>query len=181
VLAGCTQIEHGVFATPQVLRLMAEHGTYFDPQCGLIFRNYLSNRAKYEGVGNFNDAGFASMERAIPLAANVVRQASATPNLRMVWGTDAVAGAHGHNVDDLICRVKEGGQPAMAALRSATSGGAEALGLGDEIGSLAPGYAADIIATDGDPSRDIEALHRVIFVMRGGRQVTLLPNETSPR
>jgi imidazolonepropionase-like amidohydrolase len=177
VLAGCTEIEHGVFATPEVMRLMAEHGTTFDPQCGLIFRNYLSNRAKYEGVGNFNEAGFASMERVIPMAANVVHQASITPNLHMVWGTDAVAGAHGHNVDDLICRVREGGQPAMTALVSAMSGGAEALGLGDQIGSIAPGYAADIIATDGDPSRDVEALHRVIFVMHGGRQVSLMPSE----
>jgi imidazolonepropionase-like amidohydrolase len=170
-LAGCSQIEHGVFATPAVMQLMAAHGTYFDPQCGLIFRNYLGNRAKYEGVGNFNAAGFAAMERAIPLAANVVREASATPNLHMVWGTDAVAGAHGHNVDDLICRVKEGGQPPMAALVSAMSGGAQALGLGDQIGAIAPGYAADLIATDGDPSRDIEALHHVRFVMRNGKRM----------
>jgi imidazolonepropionase-like amidohydrolase len=170
-LAGCSEIEHGIFATPAVMRLMAEHGTYFDPQCGLIFRNYLSNRAKYEGVGNFNEAGFAAMQRAIPLAAAVVHQASLTPNLHMVWGTDAVAGAHGHNVDDLVCRVKEGGQPAMAALVSAMSGGAQALGLGDQIGSIGPGYVADIIATQGDPSMDIESLHHVRFVMRNGRRL----------
>jgi imidazolonepropionase-like amidohydrolase len=166
--AGCTQIEHGVFATPEVLKIMAERGTLYDPQCGLVFRNYLDNRAKFEGIGNFNQEGFASMQRAIPMAANVVRMASKTPGLKLVWGTDAVAGAHGHNVDDLICRVQEGGQSAAAALASATSGGAEALGMGKEIGVLAPGYRADIIAVAGNPMLDITALKRVSFVMRDG-------------
>ena len=87
-------------------------------------RNYLENRTKYEGSGNFNEEGFSSMQRAIPMASNIIRQASATPGIKLVWGTDAVAGAHGRETDDLICRVREGGQPAMAALISATSGGA---------------------------------------------------------
>jgi len=169
VLAGCSQIEHGVFVTPEVLRLMADRGTYFEPQCGLIFKNYLDNRAAYQGIGNFNDEGFASMERAMPLAANVIRQASSTPRLKLIWGTDAVAGAHGREVEDLICRVRDGGQPAMSALTSATSLAAEALGLDKEIGTIAKGYRADIIATDGDPSQRIEALRRVTFVMQNGR------------
>lgn len=169
VLAGCTQIEHGLFATPDVLKLMAERGTYFEPQCGLIFRNYLDNRAKYQGIGNYNDEGFAALERVIPLAVNVIKQAVATPGLKLIWGTDAVAGAHGREVEDLICRVRDAGQPAMAALTSATSGAARALGLDQEIGSVAPGYRADIIATAGDPSQQIEALRRVTFVMQAGR------------
>ena len=168
-LAGCTQIEHGVFATDDVLRLMAQRGTYFDPQCGLVFRNYLENRAKYEGIGNYNEAGFAAMEKAIPLAVATLKRARATPGLKIVWGTDAVAGAHGRNVEDLICRVQEGGQPALEAITSATSLGAEALGMGNKIGSIAPGFQADLIAVDGDPTRDITALRRVVFVMKGGR------------
>jgi imidazolonepropionase-like amidohydrolase len=168
VLAGCTQIEHGVFATPDVMRLMAERGTYFVPQCGLVFRNYFAHRAAYLGIGNFSEEGFAAMERALPLATNVIRQASAIPGLKLVWGTDAAAGSHGKNIDDLVCRVKEGGQPPMAALISATSRAAEALRLDKEIGTIAGGYRADIIALDGNPLEDIEALHRVIFVMRDG-------------
>jgi imidazolonepropionase-like amidohydrolase len=168
-LAGCTQIEHGVFATSEVLRLMADRGTYFDPQCGLVFRNYLDNRAKYEGIGNYNEAGFAAMEKAIPLAVAALQRARATPGLKIVWGTDAVAGAHGRNVEDLICRVEDGGQPPMEAIISATSLGAQALGLGGEIGAVAPGLQADLIAVDGDPSKDITALRRVVFVMKGGR------------
>ena len=115
------------------------------------------------------DAGFASMQRAIPLAANVNRMASTTPRLKMVWGTDAVAGAHGRDVEDLICRVREGGQSNDAAIASATSVGAEALGLGREIGTLARDYRADIIAVSGDPTQRIEALREVRFVMKDGR------------
>jgi len=169
VMAGCGQIEHGIFVTPDVLRLMADRGTYFEPQCGLIFRNYLDNRAAYQGIGNFNDEGFASMERAMPLAANVIRMASTTPRLKLIWGTDAVAGAHGREVEDLICRVRDGGQSAMSALVSATSGAADALGMGGEIGRIARGFRADIIATADDPSRTIEALRSVMFVMQDGR------------
>ncbi len=167
--AGCTQIEHGVFATDEVLREMAQRGTYFDPQCDLIFRNYLDNRAKYEGIGNYNEAGFAAMEKAIPLARAAVKRAVAIPGLKIVWGTDAVAGAHGRNVEDLICRVQHGGQSPMAAIISATSLGAEAIRMSDRIGSLSPGLQADIIAVDGDPSADITALRRVRFVMKAGK------------
>ena len=167
--AGCDQIEHGVFATPEVLARMAEKGTYFSPQCGLIFRNYLENRAKYEGIGNYNAEGFASMERALPMAIEAVRKAVATPGLKVVFGTDAVAGAHGRNVDDLICRVKEAGQKPMDAITSATSLAAQSLKLADSIGTLKPGLLADVIAVRGDPLADFTAMKRVIFVMRDGR------------
>lgn len=176
-LAGCTQIEHGVFATQDVLDLMAQNGTYFDPQCSLVFRNYLDNRAKYDGIGNYNAAGFAAMEKALPTAANVIRLAARTKGLKMVYGTDAVAGAHGHNADDLVCRMREGGQDPMSAIVSATSLNAESLGLRNDIGSLAPGYQADLIAVDGDPTRDPTALQRVVFVMKSGRVIRNMPVE----
>jgi imidazolonepropionase-like amidohydrolase len=109
------------------------------------------------------------MEKALPMAANVVRMASRTKGLKMVFGTDAVAGAHGRNAEELICRVNEGGQDPMAAIVSATSLNAESIGLGNQIGSIAVGMQADIIAVDGDPAKDITALSRVVFVMKGGK------------
>jgi len=167
--AGCDQIEHGVFATPEVLSRMAARGTYLSPQCGLVFRNYLENRAKYEGIGNYNAEGFASMERALPLAVEAIRKAVATPGLKVVLGTDAVAGAHGRNVDDLMCRVNEAGQKPMDAITSATSLAAESMKLGSSIGTLREGLLADIIAVRGDPLADFTAMRRVIFVMKEGR------------
>lgn len=166
--AGCNQIEHGVFATQAELDLMAQKHVYFDPQCSLVFHNYLDNRAKYNGLGNFNDEGFAAMEKAIPMAIEVMRKANATPGLKVLYGTDAVAGAHGRNAEDLVCRVQDAHEAPMHALISATSLNAEALRLGDKIGALAEGMDADIIALDGDPLTDITAVRRVNFVMRAG-------------
>jgi imidazolonepropionase-like amidohydrolase len=171
VRAGCTQVEHGVFMDQEALDLMAARGVYFDPQCSLIFTNYLDNRARYEGIGNYNEAGFSAMERAIPLAAEGIRKALATPGLEIVYGTDAVAGAHGRNAEDLVCRVQSAGETPTHALLAATSVNAEAMGMEDHIGAIAPGLAADLIATDGDPSADITAVRRVTFVMVGGRIV----------
>jgi imidazolonepropionase-like amidohydrolase len=167
-LAGCTQIEHGVFASPEVLTLMAQRHVYFSPQMCLVFRNYLDNRARYQGIGNYNDSGFASMERALPLARAAFQRAIATPGLDVVFGTDAVAGAHGRNVEELVCRVREGGQSPMDAIVSATGLNARAMGVADSLGTLVTGKLADLIAVDGDPTRDIDALRRVRFVMKDG-------------
>ena len=84
-------------------------------------------------------------------------------------GTDAVAGAHGKNAEDLVCRVREAGQPAMDAIVTATSRNAAAIGLGRSIGSIVPGFEADLIALDGNPLQEIEAVRRVVFVMKGGK------------
>ncbi|HEU4988145.1 MAG TPA: amidohydrolase family protein [Gemmatimonadaceae bacterium] len=178
--AGCTQVEHGLFATDADLTLMAQRGVVFDPQCSLVFRNYLQNRAKYQGIGNYNDAGFAAMQNVLGSAVALIKRALATPGLKMVFGTDAVAGAHGRNVDDLICRVRQAGEDPMRAIVEATSGAAQAMGLGDRVGTLAPGYEADLIATRGDPSVDITALHRVEFVMKGGKVYRNLVNAPPP-
>ena len=70
--------------------------------------------------------------------------------------------------EELIARVENGGQDPMDGIVSATSMAARSLGLGDEIGAIAPGMQADMIAVDGDPLEDITALRRVVFVMRGG-------------
>lgn len=166
--AGCTQVEHGVFADDATLALFAEQGTWFDPQCGLVFRNYLDNKPWFDGIGNYNAVGFASMEQAIPLAEAGIGRAARTKGVKLVFGTDAVAGAHGRNAEELVCRVRRGGQTAMDAITSATSRAAESMHLGMELGRIAPGYTADIIATNGDPSQEIEASLRVSFVMRGG-------------
>ena len=169
VRAGCGQIEHGVFVDDEALKLMAERGVYFDPNIGLVLQNYLRNKSRFLGIGNYTEEGFAYMEKAVGLNNAMIKKALATPGLKLVNGTDAVAGAHGRNADELLARVREGGQKPMDALISATSLAAKSLNLENTIGTLAPGMEADLIAVEGDPTRDITALTHVVFVMKGGR------------
>ncbi len=166
--AGCSSIEHGVLLDAATLRFLAERQVTFDPNIHLIFRNYFENRAHFLGTGNFTEEGFRQMEAAVPKAHAIFRQALATPGLRVVFGTDAVAGSHGRNVEELIDRVLSGGQSPADALTSATSLAAASLDLDKETGALAPGLAADVIAVEGDPTNDITTLRRVAFVMRAG-------------
>lgn len=164
VLAGCTAIEHGPFVSDETLDLMVQHGTYFDPNL-LVLHNYLDNRA---GFPAFNEQTLATLEKGIAPMADALRRARAH-HVKIVFGTDAVAGSHGRNAEEFIYRVKEAGEKPMDAIVSATSVSAASLGLGDRIGALAVGYAADLVATEGNPSDDITAVRRVRFVMKGGK------------
>jgi imidazolonepropionase-like amidohydrolase len=130
VLAGCTSIEHGTFIDDPTLKLMAEHGTYFDP--------------------------------------NVTKRAYKL-HVKMVLGTDGVAGSHGRNAEEFIYRVKDGGTSPMDAIVSGTGMAAEALRLGDKLGSVKEGLQADIVAVRGNPLQDITAVRNVVFVMKGGK------------
>src|SRR6266705_4776553 len=167
-LAGGTEVEHGTMATDDDLKLMAEHGTYFDPQAGLVIENYLANKERFLGTQGYTEEGFAAMERAVSLDHDIVRRAVNIPGLKVVFGSDAVAGAHGRNAEEFIDRVRDAGVDPMSAMVSANSLAAEAMRMGDRVGSIAPGYEADIIALDGDPLKDITAVRRVTFVMKGG-------------
>jgi imidazolonepropionase-like amidohydrolase len=169
-LAGCTQIEHGLGATDDDLKLMAERGTYLDPQAGLLLENYITNKDKYAGTPYFpaTKEGFAVFEQILPMEHELMQRAVKIPGLKIVFGTDALAGAHGNNAEEFVDRVRDCGVDAMAAMVSANSLGAEALGMADQIGSIAPGFQADIIALNGDPLKDITAVRRVVFVMKGG-------------
>ena len=139
-LAGCSQVEHGVFATPEVLTLLSQRGTYYDPQCSLVFRNYLDNRPKFEGIGNYNAEGFAAMERAIPHGARGIQagarhsgpQGGLSAPTPWPAPTDATP-----RISSAGCRTAA--RSPMAAVVSATSLNAESLGLGQRIGTVAPG------------------------------------------
>jgi imidazolonepropionase-like amidohydrolase len=167
-LAGCTEIEHGLGASEDDLKLMAERGTYLDPQAGLLLETYLAFKDKYLAVPYYTEEGFAAMPDLIIAHQDFIKRALKIPGLKIVYGTDAVAGAHGRNAEDFIHRVRDAGVDPMTAMVSANSLDAEALGMADQIGSIAPGMHADIIALDGDPLKDITAVQRVMFVMKGG-------------
>jgi imidazolonepropionase-like amidohydrolase len=168
-LAGCTSIEHGAYVTDEVFDLMVQRGTYYDPNIGVVLQNYLENKPKYFGIGNYNEEGFAFMEKGIVITRDTFRKALKHKDLKIVFGTDATAGAHGHNYEEFIVRVRDGGQDPMAALMSATSIAAQSMNMQNEIGTIAPGMDADIIAMDGNPLEDITSVGRVVFVMKGGK------------
>ena len=163
VVAGCTSIEHGTFLKDETLDLMAQRGTYFDPNF-LVLHNYLDTRASY----TFTEAALATLEKGIAPTIDVLQRARAH-KVKIVFGTDAVAGSHGRNAEEFIYRVTEAHDKPMDALISATSLSAESLGLGAQIGTVAAGFEADLVATEGNPLDDITAVRKVQFVMRGGR------------
>jgi len=119
-LAGCTTIEHGAYVTDEVFDLMAQHGAYYDPNIGLVLQNYLANKEKFLGIGNYNEQGFAFMEKGIGIVLDTFKKALKHKNLKIVYGTDAVAGAHGRNYEEFIARVRDGGQDRVAGRRLVT-------------------------------------------------------------
>ena len=167
--AGCWAITHGTQVTDNTLALMAARGTFFEPNIGLLLQNYLENKERYLGIGNFTESGFALMEKGVPQSLAMFKRALAVKGLKLIMGTDAGAGAHGQNAREIVYRVQTGGQSAMDAIMGATSLAAEALGMKDTIGVIAPGFEADLIGIDGNPLTDITALRRVVFVMKGGK------------
>jgi imidazolonepropionase-like amidohydrolase len=163
VLAGCTSIEHGTFIKDETLDMMAQRGTFFDPNL-LVLHNYLDNRQSY----TFSATALNTLEKGIAPTEDVLRRARAH-KVKVVFGTDAVAGSHGRNAEEFIYRVRDAHDKPMDEVISATSLSADSLGLGKEIGTVAAGYQADLVAVEGNPLEDITAVRRVVFVMKGGK------------
>ena len=167
--AGCTTIEHGSLLDQATLDILAEKGLFYDPNTYLIVANYLENKDRYLGIGNYTEEGFRLMSENSEGRMGIFGKALATEGLRVVFGTDAVAGAHGQNIREAVARVEQGGQAPADLILSLTSLAAESLGLGEEIGTVAEGYAADLVVVGGDPVQDVTALGDVRLVVKGGR------------
>lgn len=163
VMAGCTSIEHGTFLTNETLDLMAQKGIWFDPNL-LVLHNYLDKRDSY----TFTPQALETLEKGLAPTIDVLQRARAR-KVQIIFGTDAVAGAHGRNAEEFVYRVKDAHEKPMDAIVSATSLSAQSLELGDRIGAIAPGMEADVVAIAGNPLEDITAVRRVAFVMKGGQ------------
>lgn len=163
----CYAVTHAQLVKMETLAYAGQKGVYIEPTFGLVQPNYMRNKAKLLGTGNYSEDAFAYMEGNIQENKDKWRRFLAVKGMKYLSGGDSNAGSEGDNAREIIWRVIEG-QPAMDAIVAATSLDAQALRLGDRTGTIAPGMDADIIAVDGDPLKDITALWRVRFVMKGG-------------
>ena len=159
-LAGVATIEHGDGGTPEVFRLMAEKGVAFCPTLAAG-----DATAQYAGWRKGTDP-----EPARISAKRESFKAALAAGVPMCFGGDVGVYPHGDNVRELELMVSYG-MGAVPALMAATSGNARILKLEERLGAIRAGLLADLIAVDGDPTRDISALRRVRFVMTGGAVV----------
>src|SRR5262249_48279036 len=150
---------------------MVEKGTYIDPQAGTLFENYILNKARYAGTPYFaktEEGVVEDYKPAIQMSKEFLRRAAKVNGLKIVFGSDALAGLHGRNAEEFINRVRDCGVDPMAALVSANSLAAESMGMADQIGSIAPRFHAGIIALDCDPFEDLHPLPPRRFFVKGG-------------
>jgi imidazolonepropionase-like amidohydrolase len=161
ITAGIDSIEHASLIDDEGIRMAKEHGTYL--VMDIYNDDYILGKArefhipeefieKEKGIGRLQRENFA---KAVAAGA------------KMAFGTDAGVYPHGDNARQFFYMVKFGMTPAQA-IRAATSDAADLLGRSKDIGSIAPGKYADVIAVSADPLADVRALEDVGFVMKGG-------------
>jgi len=157
ILAGVGTIEHGDGGTPEVFALMAARGVFLCPT--LAAGDAI---ARYQGW----DGGDPVPERIRQKRRSFSDALEA--GVKICLGSDAGVFSHGDNARELELLVAYGMSP-LDALRGATAVNAALLHLEDSIGSVRPGYLADLVAVAGDPSVDVRALRDVRLVMQNGR------------
>jgi imidazolonepropionase-like amidohydrolase len=162
VRAGVDSIEHATFMDDEAIALFKKYGTWYVPT--LSAGRYVADKAKDPDY-------YSPLVR--PKAAAIGPQVQSTfaraykAGVKIAFGTDAAVYPHGENAKEFQYMV-EGGMPPLEAIRSATLRAAELLDQAGRLGSIEPGYAADIVAVSGDPLTDITLLQKVTFVMKNG-------------
>lgn len=161
--AGVDSIEHGTFADDAAIAAMRENNVAFVPTL-MAFTGIREGLA----ANRFTPAVAAKVRETLALVGRAPRAARAA-GVPVIFGTDAAVYEHGRNAEEFPLLMELTGMTAAEAIASATTGAARLIGLENEIGRIAPGYSADLIAVDGDPLADIQQLEHVRFVMARGR------------
>nr|WP_137677714.1 amidohydrolase family protein [Parerythrobacter lutipelagi] len=162
--AGVHTIEHGTYIDAQAGRVMRENGTILVPTL-MAFQGIKENL----GTGFYTPVVEEKIRAVGPYAESIVERASEY-GVKVAFGTDAGVFPHGQNAGEFAL-MRKGGMTDRQALASATSVAAEVIGMEKEIGRLAPGYSADIIAVEGNPLSDVAVLEKVDWVMVRGRVI----------
>ena len=154
IRGGVRSIEHGMMLDDEALKLMVEQGTYWVPTLSVYFPQSAEDNTE--------------LTRRIVASHKNVFQRAMKLGVKIVFGTDVGAFEHGTAAREFVRMVEYGMQP-IDAIRSATVRSSELLRQEREIGSIAPGKFADVIAVEGNPLDDISMLSRVAFVMKAGQ------------
>ena len=164
-LAGVDTIEHGTFISPETARIMKTHGTVLVP-------TLLAFKGVSEGLGKgiYTPAVETKIRMTLGHLGEGCRNARAA-GVTIAFGTDSGVTAHGRNAEEFGLMEDNCGMGAKEALATATTTAAKVLGMDQQIGKLAPGYSADMVAVDGDPLKDARILQKVEWVMARGQVI----------
>jgi imidazolonepropionase-like amidohydrolase len=163
VRAGVDSIEHGTFASPATIQLMRQRGTTLVP----TLMAFVGIRERL-GRGIYTPIVESKVRMTLEVVGRAARLAHEA-GVPVVFGTDAGVYEHGRNAGEFVELVERAGMSPAQALAAATTGAARLLGLESEVGRIAPGFSADLIAVEGDPLADVRTLQHVGFVMVRGR------------
>ncbi|HEX2812875.1 MAG TPA: amidohydrolase family protein [Sphingopyxis sp.] len=161
ILAGIDTIEHCSLASDEAIKLAIAHNTWFDMDI------YNDDYILATGTANGTEQESLDKEKAIGLAQRQTFQRAVKAGVHMIFGTDAGVYPHGDNGRQ-FAKMVEWGMTPLQAIRAATLNGAEALSMTGDVGTIAVGRYADLIAIDGDPLADVRQLEHVDAVVKGG-------------
>jgi imidazolonepropionase-like amidohydrolase len=176
VVGGVDSIEHGTFMDAEDMKLMVEHGTWYVPT--IIAGDFVARQSKVPG---YYPAQVAAKAAAIGPLIMATAGRAYKAHVKIAFGTDAAVYLHGQNAHEFELMV-QAGMPAMYTIQAATISGAQLLKHDKDLGTVAAGKLADVVAVPGDPIADISLMTRVSFVMKDGvvYKLNSAPVETGP-